>query len=218
VNRKGEVEYENVDPVQLIGLATIMASYGTDGKDIYPPAPYIADHAGKSVRTVKTLRQQAITLGLFRKVGTRNGRDCLVISIPPDGGTVQPTARLAESDRVTYSTPSVQPIAREVSSHQGNRAADCTPTVQHTAPNLSNSKNYTNIDEDPPSWMKEDPTATRDVQQQNESQADELRRLIREAPDKFALDCLWQVRKSEWTAELTELAKARKGQLVSAAA
>lgn len=46
-----------------------------------------------------------------------------------------------------------------------------------------------------------------------ESPADELRRLVREAPDAKALDALWRARKPEWTDELTALAKARKAQL-----
>jgi hypothetical protein len=201
LTRSGETAYDNVDPVQLIGLATIMASYGEDGRDIYPPAPYIARHAGKSVRTVKTLRQQAITLGMFRVVGRRNGRDCLVIAIPPDApeSTVQQAAR-----------STVQQAARFTESREPKRATHCTPTVQHTAPNLSNSNlNLAKpIDRDA---GKAEPVGSTFADKS-------LAELVREAPNERALDCLWRVHRGEWSAQLTELASARKAELGSASA
>lgn len=43
--------------------------------------------------------------------------------------------------------------------------------------------------------------------------AEELRRLIRNAPDTYALEALWRTRKVAWTQDLSDLAAARRGEL-----
>lgn len=113
----------NVDVPKLLGVAVIMASFGTDGTEIFCEAETIAVHAAMGVRQVKDLRQIAVALGMFR-VARREGRkQVLEIAIPPDAVT-DPMVQDSAPSRCGTLHPIYVPSKEHLSNNQG--AVDCT--------------------------------------------------------------------------------------------
>jgi hypothetical protein len=70
---------------RLVGFAIVLASFGTDGRDIYPSAARIAQRAGITESNAKLMRAAVIRAGLFRKTGRHRGLVAILeIDIPPE--------------------------------------------------------------------------------------------------------------------------------------
>ena len=81
------VNGRKVDVPKIIGFAHILASFATDGENIWPAVPRLAKLANCDERTARRLRQDCIALGLFKVVGkTVYNVPKLELSIPPDDG------------------------------------------------------------------------------------------------------------------------------------
>jgi hypothetical protein len=74
---------------RLIGFATILATKGHQGADLYASAGTLAKQAGVSRRQIYDLRTKCVEVGLFRNTGAmRYGVPVLEIAIPPNAGEV----------------------------------------------------------------------------------------------------------------------------------
>lgn len=83
IYRKWQTSVKN--KYQLVGFATMVASFGKDGANCHPKNVTLQMAGNVSEPTVKRLRRQCIRLGLFTVTGnTPYGVPILEISIPAD--------------------------------------------------------------------------------------------------------------------------------------
>jgi hypothetical protein len=77
----------DINAPKIIGFAVIMATFGKDGRGIWPSAATLAKCAHVSERTAQRLRADCVELGLLRETGiTGSGIAILEIAIPRDHG------------------------------------------------------------------------------------------------------------------------------------
>jgi hypothetical protein len=76
---------DDVNIPRVIGFAVILASFGRDGRRIYPSASKLAETARMHRRNAQKLRTECVRLGLFRDTGQRISKIAVLeIAVPPD--------------------------------------------------------------------------------------------------------------------------------------
>src|SRR5205809_2175871 len=105
----------DIDLPKLLGFAVIMASFGTNGRDIWPSLARLAEYAHVSRSTAKRLRRQCVDLGLFRETGTTpRGIAILAIAIPADYGDHGDNCRCGARECIIRYVTARAPRARGV--------------------------------------------------------------------------------------------------------
>lgn len=119
---------KGVDVPKLIGFAIILATFGTEGGNIYPSAATLAERACMTPNTAKKWRGRCVKLGLFRDTGETYHRiPILEIAMPPDAANVT-VKWAAESKpraavRVTARVPEPVPVSASVAASAAPAAA-----------------------------------------------------------------------------------------------
>jgi hypothetical protein len=88
------------DKAKIIGVATVLASFGKNGANIYPGAETLAKQLNVERQAANNLRTRCIELGLFEVTGSVNRVPILRLAIPVDGdiNNLQPPKRPEKID------------------------------------------------------------------------------------------------------------------------
>jgi hypothetical protein len=149
---------------QELWVANVMATFGTDGKDIRPSASTVAKRAGLSDRQVKMYRTKAMEHGIFawpgqRRHGTSN-IPVLEIALPPDhdaasreaGFTTQVDLPADRREAGFTTQPDLTP-SREADFTTVGKPTAREPSVTREIPSTS-SDTGNHVDSSPESWRE----------------------------------------------------------------
>lgn len=188
--------------VSLTGFAFAMASFAQHSNPVCVGLPKLAARAHMSERQARRWQQQCIDAGLFVVTGQSEDGSKPVLRRSLPGSARDKSVRsfdksVTSFDKSVTDDPEISALA-EVGTSRSEAVRFDKSVTSFAGNNRVNSSD--NNRGEPVSVFADDKSLTE---------------LVAEARDWFALDSLRNAHESEWTAELSELAAARKAELAA---